>query len=87
VIRVGVIRLHHAEFTKGQRFVLTYTGNYMTQIEAFEKALWLAITANSREKIDKALALASEIGFTLTDEQVGQAMAMVEKRLEVPNEH
>jgi hypothetical protein len=59
----------------------------MTQTEAFESALWLAITADSQERTDRALALASEIGFNLTDEQVSQSMAMIEKRLEARHEH
>lgn len=59
----------------------------MTQTEAFQSALWLAITADNEDRIEKALTLASEIGFSLTDEQVSQAMAMIEKRLEVRNEH
>jgi hypothetical protein len=59
----------------------------MTQIEAFQAALWLSITADTPERTQKALDLASEIGFNLTDEQVGQAMAMIEKRLEAGHEH
>ena len=59
----------------------------MTQVEAFHSALWLAITADSRDRIDRALALASEIGFNLTDDQISQSMAMIEKRLEADNEH
>lgn len=59
----------------------------MTQIEAFEAALWLSITADTQEQTQKALNLASELGFSLTDEQVKQAMAMVEKRLEAGREH
>ena len=59
----------------------------MTQAEAFQSALWLAITADSQDGIDRALALASEIGFNLTDDQISQSMAMIEKRLEAHNEH
>ena len=59
----------------------------MTQIEAFEAALWLSITADSPERTQKALDLASELGFNLTNEQVSQAMAMIEKRLESGREH
>ena len=59
----------------------------MTQTEAFQSALWLAITADNEDRIEKALTLASEIGYGLTDEQVSQAMAMIEKRLEARNEH
>ena len=59
----------------------------MTNIEAFSAALWLSITADTPERTQKALDLASEIGFNLTDEQVSQAMAMIEKRLEVGREH
>lgn len=59
----------------------------MTTIEAFEAALWLSIIAETPERTQKALDLASEIGFKLTDEQVSQAMAMIEKRLEAGYEH
>jgi hypothetical protein len=59
----------------------------MTQIEAFQAALWLSITADTPEQTQKALDLAGEIGFNLTDKQVSQAMAMVEKRLESGREH
>lgn len=53
----------------------------MTQTEAFESALWLAITAPDDDKLQRALNLAAEIGHDLTDEQIGKAKTNIEFRL------
>lgn len=59
----------------------------MTQTEAFQSALWLAVTATTDERTRKALLLADELASGLTETQIKTAMAMVEKRLEVSHEH
>lgn len=53
----------------------------MTQIEAFESALWLAITAPDDQKLQQALNLAADIGHDLTDEQIDRAKSNIEFRL------
>jgi hypothetical protein len=53
----------------------------MTQTEAFESALWLAITAPDDDKLQRALNLAAEIGHDLTDEQIDKAKTNIEFRL------
>lgn len=59
----------------------------MTHTEAFESALWLAVTATTDERTRKALLLADELASGLTETQIKTAMAMVEKRLEAGHEH
>lgn len=53
----------------------------MTQTEAFESALWLAITAPDDDKLQRALTLAAEIGHDLTDEQIDKVKTNIEFRL------
>jgi hypothetical protein len=53
----------------------------MTQTEAFESALWLAITAPDDDKLQRALNLAAEIGHDLTDEQIDKVKTSIEFRL------
>ena len=53
----------------------------MTQTEAFESALWLAITAPDDDKHQRALNLAAEIGNDLTEEQIERVKWNIEFRL------
>jgi len=53
----------------------------MTQTEAFESALWLAITAPDDDKHLRALSLAAEISHNLTEEQIERVKWNIEFRL------
>jgi hypothetical protein len=55
----------------------------MTQTEAFESALWLAITADSQEKSDLALQLANDIGYGMTKEEIKIVKKRIESRIDL----
>jgi len=59
----------------------------MTQLEALEQALWLAITATDQVKTDLALDLANDLSYGITPEQVEMIKAKIEKRIGGRNEH
>jgi hypothetical protein len=59
----------------------------MTNLEALEKALWLAITATSKKKTDMALELANDLSYGITSEQIEIIKAKIEKRIGGHREH
>ena len=59
----------------------------MTQIEALEKALWLAITAPTKKKSTLALEMANDLAYGISREELEVIKARIEKKVGGHNEH
>jgi predicted protein tyrosine phosphatase len=59
----------------------------MTQLEALEKALWLAITAKTKKKSKMALDLANDLAYGIKPEQIEILKAKIERAVGGHREH